>query len=135
MNRINPLYIVVLLVLILLFSMFKLNNAKDDLKEVKKSYEIVNNLSTKLKDLKGAYSDKKKIEKSLKNILSNKILKNSSLEYTFKKSSLKIYTKKMDINSLNFLMSKILNNNYNINILQIKSLSDTKASLKMEIKW
>jgi len=41
----------------------------------------------------------------------------------------------MNVRSLNFLMSKVLNGTYDISELKIKRLSDEKASFIMEIKW
>lgn len=135
MNRINPLYIIALLVTILIVGIFKLQNIRNELKELKKSYKETKTLSTELSMLKAQYKNSSKIKISLRNILKNPILKSSLLDYSFKKSSLFINSKSIDINALNFLMSKILNASYQINKLDIKRLNDKTASFKMEIIW
>ena len=135
MNRINPLYTIALLVTILIVGIFKLQNTRSELKELKKSYKETKTLSTELSMLKAQYKNSSKIKISLRNILKNPILKSSLLDYSFKKSSLFINSKSIDINALNFLMSKILNASYQINKLDIKKLDDKTASFKMEIKW
>jgi len=135
MNRINPLYIIALLVTILIVGIFKLQNTRSELKELKKSYKETKTLSTELSMLKAQYKNSSKIKISLRNILKNPILKSSLLDYSFKKSSLFVNSKSIDINALNFLMSKILNAPYQINKLDIKRLDDKTASFKMEIIW
>jgi len=131
MNRINPIYISILLVMILVFTAFKLSSSKDELKEAKTSYAQVQKVSSSLVGLKKVYGDKNKIRASL-----TKILKTlPKLKYKMKNSSVKITAKSLDLASLNKIMSKFLNNSYNINSFNIKRLSDEKVSLNMEIKW
>ncbi len=135
MNRINPLYIALLLVMILGLSIVKLNGSKEELKESKVSYADTALVSTKLSDLKNMYADKTKIKKSLQVILKNNALKSAALDYKFSNSSLSISSKSMNIQTLNLLMGKVLNKSYNIDTLHVKRLNDAKVSLKMEIRW
>lgn len=135
MNRINPLYATILLLVVLAIGMLKLSNSRDELKELEKVYKTTNRLSTELTALKDVYSDKGKVKESLQNILKQPVLRSALLKSDFKKSSVNISSEDMDINSLNLLMNKILNTSYNINSLDIKRISDEKVSFKMEIKW
>lgn len=134
MNRINPLFIVAFIIVVLIMGIFKLDDTKNELKELKESYKEAEALSIELSALKSQYKNKSKIKVSLRNILKNPTL-SSSIKYKFKKSSLLINSKSIDLSTLNFLMSKILNSTYQINTLNIKRLDDKKASFKMEIKW
>ncbi|QOY53912.1 hypothetical protein HUE87_08390 [Candidatus Sulfurimonas marisnigri] len=133
MNRINPIYILVLLVMILVLATLKLNSGKIEFNETQEIYKTTETIATELSALKDVYGEK--VKKSLKSILKLPALKSKSISETFKASSVNISSKSIDINSLNLLMSKILNSSYNIDSLQIKKLSDDKASFKMEIKW
>ncbi len=135
MNRLNPLYIAALIMTILIIGIFKLQSTKNELKELKKSYKEAKILSTELSALKAQYKNKSKIKISLRSILKSPTLKSAQLDYSFKKSSLHINSKSINLATLNFLMSKILNATYQINKLDIKRLDDKKASFKMEIKW
>ena len=134
MNRVNPLYLGLLLLVILALSVFKLNSAKQELDEVKLSYKEISKIANELTSLKSVYNNKN-LEKSLQRLLKNNILKGTEIDARFKKNNAKISTKSIDKKALDFLMGKILNSTYNIVSLDIKKLSEEKASLKMEIKW
>ena len=135
MSRINPIYTAVLLMLVLILVSFSLSSAKSELKEVKDNYKTTLKLSEDLNALKETYADKIKVKKSLQKILNQSSLRSSKIIQNLKKSSVTINSEGMDINALNLLMGKLLNNSYNIKSLSIYRLSDTHVSLKMEIKW
>jgi len=135
MNRINPLHIGLLLVVFIAFLLFQLNGVKSELKEAKISFDISEKLAVNLSSLKAVYADKKKIKKSLEKILVNRTVKSANLKLKRSKSSMKISSKSINILALNTLMGKVLNGSFNIVSLKIKKLSETKASLEMEIKW
>ncbi|QOY52842.1 hypothetical protein [Candidatus Sulfurimonas baltica] len=135
MNRINPIYVLILLVMILVLTTFKLNSGKIELKEAQEIYKTTEKIATELGGLKEVYGDKAKVKKSLKSILKQPALKSASISEKFKASSLSISSEAIEINSLNLLMSKLLNGAYDIHSMQIKKLSDDKVSFKMEIRW
>lgn len=135
MNRINPLHIGLLLVVILMFLLFNLSNTKSELAEAEKAYTQTAKLSTRLSGLKEVYDDKERIKSSLKRILDQSALKSAKIEQELKKAGIIISSQDIDINALNFLMSKLLNGSYNISTLKITKLSKTNASLYLEITW
>ena len=135
MNRVNPLYLGLLLLVILALSVFKLNSAKQELKDVKISYKQTSKIANELTSLKLVYNDKKKLEKSLTRVFKQNVLKGVEIQTSYKKNNVKINAKSIDKKALDFLMGKILNSTYNVVSLDIKKLSEEKASLKMEIKW
>ena len=134
MNRVNPLYLGLLLLVILALSVFKLNSAKQELNEVKLSYKETSKIANELTSLKSVYNNKN-LEKSLQRLFKHNVLKGIEIDARFKKNNVKISTQSIDKKALNFLMGKILNSTYNVVSLDIKKLSEEKASLKMEIKW
>ena len=135
MNRVNPLYLGLFLLVVLVLSVFKLNSAKHELKEVRLSYKETSKIANELTSLKSVYNDKNNLEKSLKRVLKQKLLKGIEIDTIFKKNNVKISSQSIDKKALDFLMGKILNSTYNVVSLDIKKLSEEKASLKMEIKW
>ncbi len=135
MNRLNPLHIGVLLIVVLLFISSKLVESKNQLLEVKISYQETQKVAIELSDLKKVYADKKRLKKSLYKILQLSSLRSANIVKTTKKSEIILSSKSMEKKALNSLLGKILNANFNIKILKIKKLSDKKASLYMEIKW
>jgi len=135
MNRINPLYLGLSLIVLITFISYRLNSLSNEYILAKNEYKERLALANELSSLKNVYADKKMVRKSLEKILNNSTLKKYKFNKTFTKSSLKIEAKSLDIKGLNFLMGKLLNGTYQIKALKIKKLSDLRVSLELEIKW
>lgn len=135
MNRINPIYIVPLLTIVLLLLIYKLDASKTQLKENKASFETTQAIAYKLVTLKDVYADKTKIKQSLQRVLNDPSLKSAGLDTKFKKTSLAIEAKGMDLMTLNLLLGKLLNAAFIIDSMNVKRASETTADLQMEIKW
>jgi len=135
MNRVNPLQIALLLVVVIAFLLFKLTSLKEELLEATESYKTSEKLAIDLNSLKSVYVNPKKTKKAINRILSQRSLRGANLEIKREKKSIKITTESIDTAALNSLMGKVLNGSYNITLLKIKRLSETKASLVLEIKW
>ncbi len=135
MNRINPLYIGALLVLILGFMILKLSDIKEDYSDAKSEYKETFKIANELSGLKSVYANKAKTKKSLQKVLRNATLRASKVQTKSKKSGMSISAKSMDMKALNYLMGKVLNGTYQIDRLKIKQLSEHRVSLDMEIKW
>jgi len=135
MNRVNPLHIIVFVIVLSLFFTFKLNQAKDELKEVKNDYKETLNLATKVDSFTKSYKDKALIKKRLNKILNHPILNKSGIKKDIKNSKITLTASELNKSALNYLMSKLLNSTFNITKLNIKSINHTKVSLRLEIKW
>jgi len=135
MNRINPLYVGLLLALGIVFLAFQLGGAKSDLKEAKEEYAKTSKIATNLSGLKSTYADRKKLKASLRRILALSGVRQANITKDEKKSGVKLSSKSMDKKALNTLMGKLLNSSYNITSMKIKRLSEDRVSFKMEIKW
>jgi len=135
MNRINPIHIAILLIVVLGFFVVNLGSAKEELSQTKALYQETLQLSTQLKGLSDVYSDKNGVKKSLNKILKHKSLSSCDIKKKTTNSGMIISSANMNKTALNFLVGKLLNGSYNIYSFKIKRLSDDKASFKMEIKW
>ena len=135
MNRVNPLHIIILLIVLLAFVMLKLNAAKEELVDTKSSYNQTVVLADKIKGLKSSYFNKTKVQRTINKILRSSTLRASNITEKVTNSSIFLTSKNMNIHSLNFLLGKILNGNYIVSELEIKQLTDKTASLRLEIKW
>jgi hypothetical protein len=135
MNRVNPLHIIILLIVLLAFVMMKLNAAKEELVDAKEAYAKTVVLAENIKGLRGTYFNKSKVQKSLNAILRNAMLRSANIRKKVTNSSFHISSDNMNIRSLNYLLGKILNGTYVVSQLQIKRIDAQKASLDMEIKW
>ena len=135
MNRLNPLHIIILLIVLLAFVMVKLNTAKEEMADVKSSYKQTTVLADKIKGLKSTYFNKNRVQRAINQILRNYTLKDAKIMKKVSDSSLLLTSKNMKMHSLNFLLGKILNGDYIVSELQIKKINDKTASLRLEIKW
>jgi len=135
MSRINPLHIIGLLVVVLLFFMMKLGGAKDELEHAKESYKETLKIATQLNGLKGVYADNKRVKKSLNRLLRQPSLTQANIQKKFTATGVILSSDGMGKKALNSLMGKLLNGSYNIYSFKIKRLTKDSASLKMEIKW
>lgn len=135
MNQINPLHIGAFLSVLLAFLFFTLSGVKQELVEEKVLYLESEKLAVELSALKDVYADKKKTQKSIDRLLAQSSLKSANLEVKKDKKSIIISSNSIESDALDSLMAKILNGSYNISQLKIKKLSETTASLEMEIKW
>lgn len=135
MNRINPLHIILLLIVMFLFLVVKLNGAKSALKEEQDRYQKTLTLANELTSLRKSYFDKVTVQRGINSILSQSILRSANIKKKVSNRNILLSAEALDLASLNYLMSKILNGSYVIGELKIKRVDDEKASLKMEIKW
>lgn len=135
MNQINPLHVGALLGAVLLFLLFQLSGVKKELEEEKASYLESEKLAIELSSLKEVYADNKKIQDALERLFAQASLSSAELAIKKEKNSIRVSSKSIDSKALSTLMGKILNSSYNIKELQIKRLSETRASLEMEIQW
>lgn len=135
MNRINPLHIVILLVVVLIFFIYKLNSAKYEFAQTKEQYHETLELATKLNALNEVYFDKNKVKKSIDRILKQSSLKSANISQKTTDSSIVLSSDGINKTALNSLMGNFLNGSYNIVSFHIKSINSNSASFKMEIKW
>ncbi len=135
MNQVNPLHIGALLLVVIMFLFFKLSGVKEELVDAKVSFGTSEKLAIDLQALKSVYANKKKSKISINRILAQSSIRAAKLILKRDKNSIRISSASIDTRTLNSLMGKILNGSYNIVALDIKKLNETKASLKMEIKW
>ena len=135
MNRINPLYIALLLFIMLAGLIFKLHGEKKELQKASQSYKETSTLASELKELKANYGENEKKKVSLQKILNLSALKDASLKSTQKSESVTISSQSMSIDALNLFVGKVLNGSYNIEELKIQELNSTRVTLQLEIKW
>jgi biopolymer transport protein ExbB/TolQ len=129
MKQINPLYILALVVIVTLFSIYQNTQAKISLQTLENKYMQTHSLAQKLSALKKAYS--KEQVQHLANILKHR----NDLHVQLKHNKLEITGEKVGVKTLDFVFSKVLNGNYNVKNLSLIALKNVKTKLKMEIVW
>lgn len=134
MNRVNPLHIVALLVMLILFLVFQISGVKKQLAVTADSLDESKEIALKTVAYKEFYN-KEKIKKALERILRQPSLKNADIIVKRDKEKVTVQAKSLSLGTLNLLMSKVLNGAYTINRLSIKRIDAQHAALQMEIKW
>ena len=132
MSRVNPLYILLFLVILLGFFSMKLSHAKDELFHAQQNYKETLFLVNELSSLKNIYENKQANKASLKRILLGSKVK---LEQQKRQDSIVFFADKMDYSTLNALVGKLLNGSFEVKALEIKKQNEESARLWMEIKW
>lgn len=132
MNRLNPLYILLLSVIFALFAAYSAVNKQKQLEEIQSEYHAKEDLALKLKALKNAYSPKRKRE--ILRLLRSASLRKSGIKYNEKRDRLSINGKNVDIKAANMLLSKLLNGTYNLEKLSLNREKEG-VDLAVEVVW
>lgn len=128
MNRLNPLYIVLLLFTVLFISFFSLINIK---KVYSEKLEETNEIQIKSKEynsLVSYWKNEEFIQKTLDEILKNPLFKNENIVKTETKESIKIRIETPNSQILDSFLNKILNKQ-----LIIKKIELDKNYINLEI--
>lgn len=135
MNRLNPLYIIALALFVAFFSLVKLQNVKTEIQQTQKSVDEKVKIAKELGSLKKVYSDKTKIKRALEKILRYSTIQKANISKEYRKSGVTLKVESINLVALNALMGKLLNGSFAIEKLNVKRLSDKKATLEVGIKW
>jgi len=128
MKRLNPLYIILLFLVIAFISIFMLKEQKNILTQ--KVNELANfEVKTKdFKDLKASWTNKDFINRNLDLILKNRMFVNQKILRADTKDSIKIKIESNDPKVLDSFLNKILNKEF-----IIKGLEVEKTFINLEI--
>ncbi len=132
-GRINPLYFLLLILVFVLFSTYRLEQAKDRLQEAQEDLKVTEELAIRLMAIKKAYDSKNK--EKLVRFLKSKQFQKSGIKIKNTAGSFGVEASSLDISRLNAILSRVFNGNYNVVGLRVKKRSDDKTELRLEIKW
>lgn len=136
MSRINPIYIIAVLIFTFFILMYNLHSVNMELAEAKISYKETSQIASQIGGLSKVYSsNKQELNKSLDRVLKQASLKTANIKKKIGATSITLSSESMNKTAINSLMGKLLNGTYNIHTLNIKRLSDEQASLELEVKW
>lgn len=135
MNKINPLYIALLVVLFLAFSVFKLSTAKEELKEEREEFAKIEDMALRLHSIQEQYTQETKLKAQLTKLLSTLQAKGVVIQREDTKSTTSLSSMEIGLQEFNILTGKIFNDSYQIKELKINKISDEKARFVMEIQW
>jgi len=132
MRSINPLYILFLTLVTLFFAIHLAHKEERELEFAKEELQNTQELARKLNAIKKAYSPKKK-ERLLRFIRLRKALQ-KALKIEKKGDLLILRAKRVSVFDASWLLSKVLNDTYNIKKFSVYRRGESGMSLYMEIE-
>lgn len=135
MNKINPLYFLVILVFASFVMFVKINQSHQEFNLVQEELLKTSDIVSQIKSFKKAYSEKKRMQKKISRLLRDASLKDANIIQKSTRTSLKLSTNSMSKKALDMFMGKVINDTYPIYTMDIKKIDATHVSFKMEFKW
>ncbi len=132
--KINPLYIALLLVMALLFSVYQLDIAKQQLRDSKISLLKVEEMAQEIDALKQAWDNPKVTSSALNRILKSPQLKSANIQKTKKRGLIILSSKKANLKATNYFFVKLFNGAFILQTFNVKRLDDETVSFSVEIK-
>jgi len=133
MNKVNPLHILLLLVVITLFLIVQIQTSKQELEEEKRALVQSKELALKTRTYRELYKGKNR--QQIQRVLLQPFFKNAGVHIQRKKNSYIISASALSLSVLDALMNKIFNGAYKIEKLNIKRIDEKHAALALEITW
>ena len=133
MNKVHPLYFLLLAGFFLIFSAHMAKKQNQELDEAVKNFHTTQQLALKLSALKKSYSSKNK--EVLVRYLGSSRFKKDGILLQAKKNSLKITAKETSLKTLNLIVSKLLNTTCEIRTFIVKRAKKGSYELQLEILW
>lgn len=130
MNKLNPIYIIALLLVICFISSLHLDNKKDEYLIANKNFKSLETKISGYKDYKKKWLDEKKIVSKLNSILRSSKFRNEKILKTQSGKIIKVKIESLNQKLLNSFLNRVLNQKFVLRKLQIK-----KSSIYLEIRY
>ncbi len=134
MKQINPLYIILLLVVILFVVLFKLMQTKAELHEVHNSFYENKEMVHDIVNLRQSWDNQKATKNTLTRILKSSQLRNVGVVQRVKRDQIELHSSSLDAKSASYLINRLLNEPFVIKSMKIRRISKEHASLDVEIR-
>lgn len=121
MNRLNPLYIILLFVTIVFLSFYTSNNEKKSYLEKLDEIKVVQTKAFEFKSLASTWTNEKYINNTLDEILKSQIFVNQQITRTATKEAIKIKIQSSNQQVLDTFLNKILNKQLIIKKIELDS--------------
>ena len=133
MRQINPLYIALLLIAVLVMVVIRLDIAKETQRQAKADLEKTQVMAKRIEALKKSWDKGKATKKELDRLLKSSPLRSAGIESKEQRGTVSVIAKKIDAKAAEYLLNKLLNGTYIINTISIKRLDDETGALHAEI--
>ncbi len=132
--KINPLYIALLLVAALSFSIYQLSKSKEQLRESKIALIKIESMAEEIDALKRSWDSPKTALTSLKRIIKAPQLKSANIQQNKRRGIIVLSSKKANLKATNYFFSKLFNGAFILQKFDIKRLDEENVSFSVEIK-
>lgn len=131
MKRINPLYLIALVITLLFISIYSLNNKKENYSLKKNELNLIKQKAKDFQSYKNTWKNQVFVNETLNTILKNRQFTNQKVLRVETKNSVKVKIQSNDQNILNAFLNKILNKKLIIRKLEIeKSFINVEIGIK-----
>lgn len=131
--KINPLYVGLLLIVALIFSMYQLSESKTQLHESKNTLIKVEAMAEEIDALKRAWDSPKSTTTALDRLLKAPQLKSANIQKTKKRDRIVLKSKKANLKATNYFFVKLFNGAYILKKFDVERLDDESVSFSAEI--
>ena len=131
--KINPLYLGLLLIVALIFSVYQLNQSKTQLHESKNTLVKVEAMAEEIDALKRAWDAPKSMTTTLNRLLKAPQLKSANIQKTKKRDRIILKSKKANLKATNYFFVKLFNGAYILDKFDVERLDDEPVSFSVEI--
>ena len=128
MNRLNPLYLILLSLTIVFVSFFSLLNEKKSYLEKVDESKLLQQKASEYRSFISYWKDEKFINKTIDDILKNSLFKNEQITKTTSKESIRIKIESSNQQVLDNFLNRFLNKQ-----LMIKNLEIDKNFINLEV--
>ncbi|MEA2111652.1 MAG: hypothetical protein U9P71_06340 [Campylobacterota bacterium] len=134
MNKINPLYILIFFILVLLLMIVQNITMQNKIMEASQQISIIKKVGQEISSLKEHWKNPTQAKKNIDALLNNRTFKKSVTKQEKKSNLYKIALKDLNAVTLDKFMSKILNEYVVIKKISIDRVAEDKISIAMEIE-
>ena len=131
--KINPLYVGLLLIVALIFSVYQLGQSKAQLHESKNALVKVEAMAEEIDALKRAWDSPKSTTTALNRLLKAPQLKSANIQKTKKRGLITLKSKKANLKATNYFFVKLFNGAYILKKFDVERLDDESVSFSVEI--
>jgi len=135
MNRINPLYVVALLALLLLVVIYQHQKLERTITQKEHQLLLLQNKAKEIATLRRYWGDSKIQKRRVASLLNSPLLKRFIKNVERGNSRLKLFLHNVDAKSADQIMDKLLNSFVKVHLLKITKQDKTKIAMEVELQY
>lgn len=135
MNRINPLYVVALLALLLLVVIYQHQKLERTITQKEHQLLLLQNKAKEIATLRRYWGDSKIQKRRVASLLNSPLLKRFIKNVERGNSRLKLFLHNVDAKSADQIMDKLLNSFVKVHLVKITKQDKTKIAMEVELQY